>query len=240
MSSPGGGAASGSGKLTLTYNGTPVDFDYLPSKIKYSRSQITTGTGTFQETQESAVTNVKAVTFNVDNLRLEGAAALSKIGTLFSWLVMLPGPPSPGGGSDSSTAAKGDNQRGTPKILTLTMGSGNAFSTGKGITGQVILTNVTVNYVRFNQGGDPVRADVNLQMELHEKNPGRTNPTSYSPAGGKVHVTTAGDNLQRIAHSTYADPAAWRNIAEANDIDDPLRVRNGRSLFLPYSRTRRG
>jgi nucleoid-associated protein YgaU len=42
-----------------------------------------------------------------------------------------------------------------------------------------------------------------------------------------------GDNLQSIATAGYGSPGRWRALAEANDIDDPLRVRPGEVVYLP-------
>ena len=43
----------------------------------------------------------------------------------------------------------------------------------------------------------------------------------------------AGDSLPSIAHREYGVPALWRAIAEANRIDDPLRLATGSSLRIP-------
>jgi nucleoid-associated protein YgaU len=39
--------------------------------------------------------------------------------------------------------------------------------------------------------------------------------------------------LAGLATDTYGRPTAWRDIADANGIDDPFRVRPGRSVMLP-------
>jgi nucleoid-associated protein YgaU len=42
-----------------------------------------------------------------------------------------------------------------------------------------------------------------------------------------------GDSLPSIAYDAYGDPTQWRVIAEANDVDDPLRLRRGTDLRIP-------
>jgi nucleoid-associated protein YgaU len=42
-----------------------------------------------------------------------------------------------------------------------------------------------------------------------------------------------GDSLPSIAFAAYGDPTQWRAIAEANEIDDPLRLPRGRALAIP-------
>ena len=43
----------------------------------------------------------------------------------------------------------------------------------------------------------------------------------------------AGDSLASIAYREYGAPAYWRALAEANGIDDPLRLRPGTRLLVP-------
>jgi nucleoid-associated protein YgaU len=39
--------------------------------------------------------------------------------------------------------------------------------------------------------------------------------------------------LQSIAYQAYGDATRWRPIAEANGIDNPLRLRRGSELTIP-------
>ena len=52
-------------------------------------------------------------------------------------------------------------------------------------------------------------------------------------AGRGVHTVQDGDSLPSIANPAYGDATRWRTIAEANDIDDPQRLRRGTPLMLP-------
>jgi nucleoid-associated protein YgaU len=49
----------------------------------------------------------------------------------------------------------------------------------------------------------------------------------------RTHIVQGGDSLQSIAYESYRDATNWRPIAEANDIDDPLRIRRGTALTIP-------
>jgi nucleoid-associated protein YgaU len=42
-----------------------------------------------------------------------------------------------------------------------------------------------------------------------------------------------GDTLSAIAAETYRDPAQWRLIAEANNLNDPRHLDVGRTLTIP-------
>jgi nucleoid-associated protein YgaU len=51
--------------------------------------------------------------------------------------------------------------------------------------------------------------------------------------GHRTHRVVAGDSLASIAYLEYGDPNGWRRLADANGIDDPLRVRDGTVLHVP-------
>uniref|UniRef100_UPI0036F1D924 LysM peptidoglycan-binding domain-containing protein n=1 Tax=Fodinicola feengrottensis TaxID=435914 RepID=UPI0036F1D924 len=59
------------------------------------------------------------------------------------------------------------------------------------------------------------------------------NPTSGSLAGRDVHTTTIGDTLASVAYSAYGNPELWRDLAEANNIDNPMALRPGTRLLIP-------
>jgi len=43
----------------------------------------------------------------------------------------------------------------------------------------------------------------------------------------------AGDTLASVAYEEYRNPTKWRALAEANGIDDPMRLRPGAVLIVP-------
>jgi len=53
----------------------------------------------------------------------------------------------------------------------------------------------------------------------------------------KVHTVADGDSLPSVAYANYGDATRWRTIAEANGIDDPLRLRRGHQLSIPSLET---
>ena len=97
------------------------------------------------------------------------------------------------------------------------------------------INSVEIDYIRFDRSGVPSRAKVNLTMYEEPSLLGiiPTNPTSGGIPGRERHVVTAGETLMSIATATYGRPQYWRALAEANAIDDPLRVRPGRVVYLP-------
>jgi hypothetical protein len=100
---------------------------------------------------------------------------------------------------------------------------------------------LTIQYVLFHPNGEPIRATVDLELAQAEKASTASsgsgnqpqNPTTRATRGLRVHRVQDGDSLASIAYDAYGDPTAWRTIAEANDIDNPLRLRRGTELTIP-------
>jgi hypothetical protein len=107
------------------------------------------------------------------------------------------------------------------------------FVWGKSQTYLVNLNQVTITYTRFTASGRPVRALVDMTLHSIPKIPGPTNPSSGGLAGRRAHLLTGSENLPALAMRTYGSPGHWREIAAANGIEDPLRVRPGTYVYLP-------
>lgn len=99
----------------------------------------------------------------------------------------------------------------------------------------VNLTNVSAVYERFHSSGIPIRAKLQIDMQVQPSLLGSmpTNPTSGGLPGRATHMVRDGESLQSIAYTHYKQPGLWRRIAEVNGITDPSRVRPGTTVFLP-------
>jgi len=96
-----------------------------------------------------------------------------------------------------------------------------------------ILSSLQITYTLFDVDGTPLRATCALSIsEASNDVPGQ-NPTSGAREATKTHQVVAGDSLAQIAWREYGDATAWRLIAEANDIDDPMALKPGRELLVP-------
>jgi hypothetical protein len=103
-----------------------------------------------------------------------------------------------------------------------------------GLTGFLAyISSVSVKYTLFTSGGLPVRATCTVTLEELAGDAPRQNPTSGGMVPRRVHVTVEGDTLQAVAFREYGNAAMWRDVAEANGVDDPMRLRPGTSLLLP-------
>lgn len=96
-----------------------------------------------------------------------------------------------------------------------------------------LITSINVNYTVFRKDGTPIQAKVDLTIEGTSKIwPGK-NPTSHAVDMRRVHTVVEGETIQSVAYAELGNPNYWRAIADANGIDDPLRVRPGQALLIP-------
>jgi hypothetical protein len=105
------------------------------------------------------------------------------------------------------------------------------------IMDQAVVESVRVEYQRFLLGV-PVRAEATVTLKAVPLPAplGPTNPTSGGLATRRTRTVVEGDTLASIAHQEYRDPNRWRALAEANGIDDPMRVKAGTVLTVPDRR----
>jgi nucleoid-associated protein YgaU len=96
-----------------------------------------------------------------------------------------------------------------------------------------IVTSVSVRYTMFRPNGDPYRAVATLSLEEVDVKTPRQNPTSGGLGTRRSHTLVEGEDLALVAHREYRRPGLWRNLAEANGVDDPMRLVPGRTLFVP-------
>jgi nucleoid-associated protein YgaU len=107
------------------------------------------------------------------------------------------------------------------------------FEWGQAIRFKGYVESVAVKYTMFRGQGTPIRGTVTVAMKEFPQPTAKQNPTSGSMTGHRTHRVVAGDSLASIAYVEYGDPNGWRRLADANGIDDPLRVRDGTVLHVP-------
>jgi len=115
-----------------------------------------------------------------------------------------------------------------PKTLKFQWGGNGPLAGFKGY-----LKSCNAKFTLFKPDGTPIRATATITLEEIPSQPGKTNPTSGSPAGRRSHVVIGGDSLHSVAYDEYGNAALWRGLAAFNGIDDPLRVRPGTHLLIP-------
>jgi nucleoid-associated protein YgaU len=97
-----------------------------------------------------------------------------------------------------------------------------------------VLENVSQKFDYFNPAGLPLRARLSVALKGNNLLKDLLGEAQLqSPDRSKVRLIRAGDTLQGIAAQEYDDPRLWREVAQANGIDNPLAVPVGRSLKVP-------
>lgn len=107
------------------------------------------------------------------------------------------------------------------------------WGTSKTTSFDGVLSNLSVDYSLFDVDGRPLRAKCSLSIEEAGVDTPGQNPTSGSREARRTHRVVAGDSLPQLAWREYGDATAWRVIAEANDIDDPMVLVPGAELLVP-------
>ncbi|WNV87979.1 hypothetical protein [Umezawaea sp. Da 62-37] len=245
-----------------------VVFDFNPKTIKMSRTVDfrSRGTSTTKGGKPAGATGSQfkksdAGTITISDIYFTGMDTKPRCDTLLGWAS-----PSGGGGQamqvlggaanvarrKGKLSGSGKRASASDRVKKLGVVSEDmssripmlSFSWGPPMAAflyTVMLQSVTVDYVRFTSLGIPVRAKVNLTLKEQPNfiDSFPTNPTSGGPAGRGGHMITAGESLQSVATERYGSPGAWRALADANGIDDPLRVRPGDVVYLPHDQEMR-
>ncbi|HVK22972.1 MAG TPA: LysM peptidoglycan-binding domain-containing protein [Actinokineospora sp.] len=205
-----------------------VPFDFNPEKISIKRSATYTVKPNTQSLHQpggasgTITKQVQAPMISISKIILEGVTAKLRCDQLLRWMSPFSGIGSMGiaGATLETTLPVITFQWGPPMVAFMY---------------QVRLVSVSINYVRFDFTGIPLRAEVDLSMREQPSMLASlpTNPTSGGLPGRRTHVVAAGESLQSIATAAYGRPGLWRRIAEVNRIQDPTRVRPGRTIYLP-------
>lgn len=99
-----------------------------------------------------------------------------------------------------------------------------------------VVMSVAATYTLFDVDGKPLRATCALSIEEASVDVPGQNPTSGARTARSTHTVVAGDTLAMLAWREYGDASAWREIAEANGIDDPMALAPGTELVVPALR----
>jgi hypothetical protein len=192
-----------------------ITFKYNPERITVSH--LYTNLSTTGTQLDDQIKSLGFLEIGLGKLILVGPSTKTDVETLLKWSQPLPAPP-PADGCKQQKAEPAELE----------------FTWGEGLTWKVRLRQVTAVYTRFTAKGLPLRAELQLGMysSLTKELP-PPNPTSGGLPGRAAHVLNSSECLASLAEASYGRPGAWRGIARANGIDDPLRVAPGTAVYLP-------
>lgn len=118
------------------------------------------------------------------------------------------------------------NKKGRPPRVSFRWGQYWSFKS--------VIASINQRFTLFKSDGQPMRATLNAtfqQVESEGTYP-PTNPTSYAEVN-KVRVVMPGETIDSVAFDEYGDAKYWKLLADANEIDDPMRLKAGQKLTIP-------
>lgn len=97
-----------------------------------------------------------------------------------------------------------------------------------------VMDKASGSFLLFLSDGTPVRAKLTVSFKeyIEVDQLIRVDPTQ-SADHRKSRVVQLGDTISNIAYEEYGDAAKWRPIAEANGLQNPLKLTTGRLLLIP-------
>ena len=110
------------------------------------------------------------------------------------------------------------------------------FSWG-GFNFKCVLESVEQRFTIFLSDGTPVRANLTVSFKEYETVDIEIRQGSFI-GPPSIRNVVEGETLSQIAGTFLGDSTAWREIAELNDIDNPLKLPPGSQLILPSVRGR--
>lgn len=107
------------------------------------------------------------------------------------------------------------------------------FTWGK-LKFKCVLEDLVQRFTMFLNDGTPVRAIVKVMFKEYASAASQIKEKPrHSADHMKRLVLKEGDSLAAMSAREYNDPGKWREIAKANNIDDPMGVEPGTVLNLP-------
>lgn len=103
------------------------------------------------------------------------------------------------------------------------------FAWGQDFSFRGIIESANRRFTMFKEDGTPVRAVLSLTFRQY----GEKKIPTHSPDRTKRRVVKEGDTLWLFAAREYGDPSKWRNIAIANNIDNPRILKPGTEIIIP-------
>ena len=138
---------------------------------------------------------------------------------------------------DVKDASPSNKNAARPPTIEFGWGSTRAF--------KAVIDQLSVEFNLFRPDGVPVRAMATLDLrqadDVADGSPASAAGQLVDAASGGLpdaagltsHLVRDGDSLQSIAQAAYGEANKWRHIAEANGIDNPMKIARGVALSIP-------
>jgi nucleoid-associated protein YgaU len=100
---------------------------------------------------------------------------------------------------------------------------------------QCVLADAGQRFTMFLRDGTPVRSTMSVRFQEFVRADVQVERGLFI-GPPTLHNMSQGETLSGLAAAHLGDPALWRDIARANNIDDPFNVPAGRQLVIPRGR----
>lgn len=207
---------SGPNPPSLSATGTKIEFQFNPEKIQINRSARWLKSEANAEGESSAL-EYKGPQPTKMKLEMFIDASDKKDGDISPQVEKL---------LEACAPTRSSKSRDLPLPCYAIFGWDKVYFRG-------FIESVDVTYTMFRESGKPVRANCTIDLTETPPQAPAQNPTSGGRGAQSWVQMVAGDTLAGIAFREYGDATLWRAIADANVIDDPLRVRPGTQLLIP-------
>ncbi len=96
-----------------------------------------------------------------------------------------------------------------------------------------IVSNITQRFILFKSDGTPLRAEIDLTFREYKTIKQQVRELNLQSSDHtKIRKVKRGDTISGIAADEYNDPGMWREIAMANNIDNPRILMPGQTLEI--------
>jgi nucleoid-associated protein YgaU len=97
-----------------------------------------------------------------------------------------------------------------------------------------IVESIRQRFTFFSPEGVPLRAILTVTLKEYRTLDEQIDQIDLRSADrSRAHVIQEGETMSRVADGAYEDSAAWRDIAEANGIDEPWAIVPGTIVEIP-------
>jgi hypothetical protein len=100
-----------------------------------------------------------------------------------------------------------------------------------------VLESASQRFIMFARDGTPLRARLNVTLKEYEQIDVEIEH-GFFIGPPSVRNILEGETLEKLAHEFLGDPGEWREIAKANNIDDPINLQVGAQLIIPPGKTK--
>lgn len=114
-------------------------------------------------------------------------------------------------------------QTSAPPILLFAMGP---------FTFECVLVDVSQRFTMFLRDGTPVRATLTVRFQEFVRVQVEVQHGLFI-GPPTLHNIASRQTVSDVASAYLGDPRRWRELAEANNIDDPFHLQEGRTLVVP-------